>query len=182
MIIVDFERKYKMKKILSVVLILCIMLSLVACSNDDTTPEGMKNVAGENDAYYLYVPQSWSENKNGVVGAKYSNTDTSNISVTAYGGSEYSTVEEYWTDFKEKIPTISTEFEAVKENEPKVIGGKNAAQYVFKMTVGEVKYQVQQIFVSYSNIMYVITYTATEEKFDSHAEDVQKIIDEFKFK
>lgn len=177
-----FERKYKMKKILSAVLVLCMMLSFVACANEDGAPDGMKNVAGENDAYYLYVPESWSENNNGVVGAKYSNTDTSNISVTAYGGSEYSTVEEYWNAFKAKVPTISTEFEAVKENEPKVVGGMNGVQYVFKMTTGEVKYQVQQVFVLYSNIMYVITYTATEEKFDSHAEDVQKIIDEFKFK
>ena len=107
---------------------------------------------------------------------------SSNISVTAYGGSEYSTVEDYWNDFKKKVSDISTEFEAVKENEPKVIGGKNGVQYVFKMTTGEVKYQVQQVFVLYSNIMYVITYTATEEKFDSHTEDIQKIIDEFKFK
>ena len=171
-----------MKKILSAVLVLCIMLSFVACANEDGTPDGMKNVAGKNDAYYLYVPESWTENSNGVVGARYSNTDTSNISVTAYGGSEYSTVEDYWNDFKKKVSDISTEFEAVKENEPKVIGGKNGVQYVFKMTTGEVKYQVQQVFVLYSNIMYVITYTATEEKFDSHTEDIQKIIDEFKFK
>ena len=172
-----------MKKIISAVLILCMVFSFVACSKDDETPDGMKNVAGKKDAYYLYVPQSWTENNNGVVGAKYSNTDTSNISVTAYGGNDYSSVEEYWKDFKEnKVFTISTEFEVVKEKEPKVIGGKNAAQYVFKMTTGEVKYQVQQIFVLYSNIMYVITYTATEEKFDLHAEDIQKIISEFKFK
>lgn len=171
-----------MKKIISAVLILCMMLSFAACAKDDGTPDGMKNVAGKNDAYCLYVPQSWTENNTGVVGAKYSNTDTSNISVTAYGGNDYSTVEEYWNDFKEKVPGISTEFEVVKENEPKVIGGKNAVQYVFKMTTGDVKYQIQQIFVSYSNIVYVITYTATEEKFESHAEDIQKIIDEFKFK
>ena len=171
-----------MKKILSVILVLCMMLSFAACAKDDGTPDGMKNVAGETDGFYLYVPQSWSENNNGVVGAKYSNTDTSNISVTAYGGSEYATVEEYWNDFKAKVPSIATEFEVVTENEAKVIGGMNAAQYVFKMTSGEVKYQIKQIFVSYSNIMYVITYTATEEKFDAHADDVQKIIDEFKFK
>ena len=170
-----------MKKIWSVVLILCMIFSFAACSKDET-PDGMKNVAGKNDAYFLYVPQSWVENNNGVVGAKYSNTDTSNVSVTAYGGSEYDTVEDYWNAFKEKVPTIATEFEALKENEAKVIGGKNAAQYVFKMTSGDVKYQVQQIFVSYSNIMYVITYTATEDKFEAHAEDIQKIIDEFKFK
>lgn len=171
-----------MKKILSALLVLCMMLTFVACAKNDGTPDGMKNVAGEKDAFYLYVPESWSENNNGVVGAKYSNTDTSNVSVTAYGGSEYSNVEEYWNDFKKNVATISTEFEAVKENEPALLGGANAVQYVFKMTTGDVKYQIRQVFVSYSNIMYVVTYTATEDKFDAHADDVQKIIDEFKFK
>jgi hypothetical protein len=50
------------------------------------------------------------------------------------------------------------------------------------MTVSGVRYQVQQILVAYSNIMYVVTYTAAEDRFDAHTEDIQRIIDEFKFK
>ena len=170
-----------MKKILSAILILCVIVTLAACSGDDETPDGMKNIAGENDAYYFYVPQSWVTNT-GLVGAYYSTVDTSNISITAYSGEKYTSSDEYWTSFKEDVTSISTEFEVVTENTPKVIGGKNAVQHTYKITVNGVKYQVQQTLVAYSNIMYVITYTAAEDRFESHIEDVTLILDEFKFK
>ncbi len=171
-----------MKKVLSIILILCMALSFVACGNKDETPSGMKNVAGKNDAYFLYVPQSWVTNNNGVVGAYYSTLDRSNISITAYSGEKYASSEEYWNEFKSTVDTIATEFEVIKENEAKTIGGKNAVQYTYKMKVGEVKYQIQQTLVAYSNIMYVITYTAEETNFALHTDDVQLVIDEFKFK
>lgn len=171
-----------MKKIISAILVLSMMLSFVACAGDDETPDGMKNVAGENDAYCLYVPQSWVTNNNGVVGAYYSAIDRSNISVTAYSGEEFTSSEEYWNSFKADIDDIASAFEVVKENEPKVLGGRNAIQHTYKMTVSGVKYQVRQILVAYSNIMYVVTYTAAEDRFDAHADDIQRIIDEFKFK
>lgn len=157
-------------------------LSFVACGKKDETPSGMKNVAGKNDAYFFYVPESWVTNNNGVVGAYYSTIDRSNISITAYSGEEYTSSDSYWDEFKSEVNTIATEFEVIKEKEAKTVGGKNAVQYIYKMKVGEVKYQVQQILVAYSNIMYVITYTAEEESFALHTEDVQIIIDEFKFK
>ena len=159
-----------------------MVLTFAACSNnEEEAPDGMKNVAGDHDAYYLYVPQSWVES-NGLVGAYYSAADTSNVTVTAYSGSEYASSAEYWDGFKKDILTVSTEFAVVSENEAKVIDGRNAVEHVYTLTVNGVKYKVQQDLVAYSNIMYVITFTSTEDRFDAHAEDVKKIIDEFKFK
>ena len=158
-----------------------MMLTLAACSGDDETPDGMKNIAGENDAYNFYVPQSWVTNK-GIVGAYYSTVDTSNVSITAYSGEEYTSSDDYWKGFKEDVVNISTEFEVVSENTPKVVAGRNAVQHTYKITVNGVKYQVQQTLVAYSNIMYVITYTAAEDRFDVHMDDVKLILDEFKFK
>ena len=171
-----------MKKILSFILVLCMALTFVACKSDDQTPDGMKNVAGENDAYFLYVPQSWITNNNGVTGAYYSAVDRANVSITAYSGDEYASSDEYWEDFKKNVDSISTEFEVVKEKEAKTVSGRNAVQYVYKMTVSGEKYQIQQIFMNYSNIMYVITYTAAEDRFEAHAEEVKQIRDQFRFK
>lgn len=170
-----------MKKIISVILVLCMTISFVSCAGDDETPDGMKNLAGANDAYCFYVPQSWVENQFST-GAYYSTVDTSNIAIAAYSGDEYTTSTEYWEDFTDQVEDISTEFEVISAEEKKVIGERNAVQYVYTMTTGGVKYKIQQIFVAYSNIMYVITYTATEDRFDSHTEDIQKILDEFRFK
>ena len=81
-----------------------------------------------------------------------------------------------------EVEEISTEFEVISAEEKKIISERNALQYVYTMTTGGVEYKIQQIFVAYSNIMYVITYTATVENFDSHTEDVQSMLDEFRFK
>ena len=158
-----------------------MVLSLASCGDKSGAPDGMKNVAGEKDAYYFYVPQSWVENQF-ATGAYYSTVDTSNISIAAYSGDEYATSAEYWGDFKDKVGDISTEFEVISEEEKKIISERNALQYVYTMTTGGVKYKIQQTFVAYSNIMYVITYTAAEDRFDAHTEDIQKILDEFRFK
>ena len=158
-----------------------MMISLVSCAGDDETPDGMKNVAGEKESFYFYVPQSWVENQFGT-GAYYSTVDTSNIAITAYSGEKYATSNEYWEEFKNDVESISTDFEVISEGETKVVGGRNALQYVYTMTTNDVDYKIQQIFVAYSNIMYVITYTATEDRFDAHTEDIQRILDEIRFK
>ena len=170
-----------MKKIISVILVLCMVLTFAACSGDDETPDGMKNVAADTDAYYLYVPQSWVQNNYGV-GAYYSAVDRSNVTIAAYSGEEYESSDAYWKAFTEEVKGFATDFTVIEEKEPKVISGRNAVQYTYSLTVGGVKYKVQQIMLAYSNIMYVITYTAEEGFFDSHAEDVKRILDEFRFK
>ncbi len=168
-------------------LILCVVLSFVACGGDEETPDGMKNIAGENDAYYFYVPQSWVQNQFGV-GAYYSTIDPSNVSVAAYSGESYTDSNQYIEALVKGMDGISENFTMVSEKEAKVIGGRNAVQYVYTFTTDGVDYKVMQIFVGYSNIMYVITYTAfyseneAENRYEFHLADVQKMLDTFKFK
>lgn len=172
-----------MKRILSLVIVLIMVISLAACSGDgEDIPDGMKNVANEEDAYNFYVPQSWVTNSNGVVGAYYNATDRSNISIMAYGGDEFTSSEEYWKSFEERGAKVFDDFSVVSSNTPRVISERNALQAVYKLSVEGVKYQCSQIIVAYSNLMYVITYTATEEKYESHLEDVELILNSFRFK
>ena len=62
-----------------------------------------------------------------------------------------------------------------------MISGKAALQYVYKMTLDGVRYQCMQTVVVYSNMMYVITYTATEDLYNPHADEVGKMLDHFVF-
>ena len=49
------------------------------------------------------------------------------------------------------------------------------------MTLDGVRYQCMQTVVVYSNMMYVITYTATEDLYNTHADEVGKMLDHFVF-
>ena len=170
-----------MKKIISLVLVICMALAFTACGNKDSAPEGMKNVAPDSEKYYFYVPESWRTNSGDIVGAYYSMSDRSNVSAMAYGG-EFETSEDYWNDFKTRSERVFESFSVVSENEAKVLDERNAIRYVYKITLDGKDYQCMQTVVSFSNILYVITYTAPESNYESHLEDVEKMLSNFKFK
>ena len=70
----------------SLISLICLMASLVlvlsGCSADGA-PDGYKNVANENDAFYFYVPTTWVSNTSGgTASAYYSSDDFSNVSFT----------------------------------------------------------------------------------------------------
>lgn len=171
----------KFKKIIVIMIAILAVVSLVSCATDSEAPEGMKNAAREEDPYCLYVPQSWMSNKGDIVGAYYSNTDKSNITVMPYGG-DFETTDEYWADFKERCTVEFTDFEVVSENTSKVLSGRNALQYVYKFKLDGEVYQCQQTVVAYGNLFYVITYTATAEKYDAHVSEIDNILSAFVFK
>ena len=158
-----------------------MIFSFASCAKNNETPKGMKDVAREENPFNFFVPQKWMSYSGDVVGAYYSVADKSNITIMPYGGN-YNSSEEYWADFKTRCSKEFEEFEVVSENEAKIVAKTNALQYVYKMKVDGVKYQCKQYVLAYGGILYVITYTSTEEKFDSHAEDIKTIIAEFKFK
>ena len=170
-----------MKKIILVLMAALMVLSLVSCGNKSGAPDGMKNAAREEDQQCRYVPQSWMTNKGDIVGAYYSSSAKSNITIMPYGGDLVSS-DEYWADFKKRCADEFDEFEVITENSPKIISQRNALQYTYKLKIDGVTYQCQQTVLSYGNLLYVITYTATAEKYESHLEVIDSILSAFTFK
>jgi hypothetical protein len=170
-----------MKKLILIMMAFVMSLSLVACGNGEAAPEGMMDVAPDSEKYNLYVPQSWRKNSGDVVGAYYSISDKSNVSVMAYGG-EYESSEDYWNSFKTDATETFSELTVITENEAKVLDGRNAMRYVYKVKHGGTEYQCMQTVAAFSNIFYVITYTSTVENYESHLEDVEAILSNFDFK
>lgn len=171
----------KFKKILVLLLALMTVISLVSCGKKSEAPDGMKNAAREEDSYYLYVPESWMTNKGDIVGAYYSSYDKSNVTVMPYGG-DFTSSEEYWEDFKKRCTEEFAEFEVITENAPKIVSKRNALQYTYKLKIDGVTYQCQQTVMTYGNLLYVITYTATAEKYEAHIEEINSILSAFTFK
>lgn len=176
-----------MKKLICVLLILVLACSLVACSDDDT-PDGMQNVSTENALFNLYVPASWiSQTASGVSGARVSNTDASNVTVTTYLPEADMSVTEYWE--KVCLPSyrdggVLQSFTLIEGScKDTSLGGKGAKQYVFTYVLDGVTYESMQIITVASDMMvYTLTYTAAADKYAEHLESVESIRAEFRFR
>ena len=57
--------------------------------------------------------------------------------------------------------------------------GVAAKQYIYALTSGGVEYRQLQAIVKKGEVYYTKTYTATADKFESHMEDVKKMIEAF---
>ena len=180
------------KSLLCVLTLTVLVISATSCSGADA-PDGMQLASEDNVPYCLYVPKSWVvDNDDNVSSAYYSATDTSNVTVTSYPDSM--TVEKYWetcvADYTASLDGFTVD-EA--KTATKVMGGKEAKQYIYTFTFGGVKYKVAQTITSRDGIIYNFTYTSTdtytdsegktvEGKFDAHYAEAESILSEFIFR
>lgn len=174
-------------------MVLCtVVLCTVSCS-DGNAPEGMQLASDDNVPYCLYVPKSWVvDADDNIASAYYSATDTSNVTVTSYPDSM--TVEKYWemcvADYTASLDGFTVD---ESKTATKVMGGKEAKQYIYTFTFGGVKYKVAQTITTRDGIIYNFTYTSTdtytdsegktvEGKFDAHYAESEAILSEFVFR
>ena len=121
--------KKNLTRILTVLLLLALAVTAISCS-DDGIPDDMYNVAIDNAEFDLFVPKNWiSQKDSGISGARVSNMDTSNVTVTVYLPDRVMTVEEYWNDFC--LPSyqngVLKDLSVIGEQcGDTVLGGKNA--------------------------------------------------------
>lgn len=179
-----------MKKIIALFLVLTTIFAFGACGESSDVPDGMMLLENDKVTYTLYVPETWTVDIADGVSAAYA-SDKSNISLMTmqWSSASYTSLEEYCTNYYEDIKTTFqnvSEIEAYKDNQ--YFGELPALKYVY--TIGadakegeeaEPKYKFMQIF-SYdtSGQVYIFTYTALEENYDSHTKAVNQIVENFK--
>jgi len=149
-------------------------------SDDVTPPEGMKLISTDERAYRFYVPENWTDNSRTEASAAYfSDTDRSNVSVQMYMTSnEERTVEEYFAECEARYKDLYDVYK-LEKNEDVKIDGVDSKKYTYSITVGGCDYKQMQAIVKKGAVYYVITYTATADKFDLHIADVEKMIEHF---
>lgn len=170
-----------MKKFCLVLLALCCLFTFCACAKTDA-PDGMKDVAHENARFHLYVPDAWtSTSDSGISGAKAS--DGANVTLTLYlpdtplspaGYFDASCRTSYSENFKDY--TLLTDGADAK------LGGKDAKEYVFSLTMDGKLYQLRQILATHGNYIYILTYTAPADLYAAHTEEVDSIAANFVFR
>jgi len=151
-------------------------------SSDVTPPEGMKLISTDERAYRFFVPTEWKVNIRTEATAAYvDETDgtRSNVSVQMYmTGDESQTVEQYWSLCEQSYKEIFSHYQLVSSDEIQMDGIK-AGKYVYDVATGGIEYRQLQAIVKKGAMFYVVTYTASPECFDSHLDDVQKMIESF---
>ena len=151
-------------------------------------PDGMKLASNSDVAYYFYVPDSWSCDTKLPTSAAYLPADRSNVTVTVYMPEEDTlTAEQYWemclADWRgEKAEeAIIRDLEVLSDTTGE-LDGRPSHTYVFRGKVAGKTYHFSQTVAAYRGMVYTLTYTATEEAFDAHLDDVARMIEHFDFR
>ena len=151
---------------------------------DAEAPEGMTLVSNDEVAFRFYAPTHWtSDLNNGNCLVYVSDADRSNVSVLPYTPeSDGVSVGDYWKVTAEQYESTLTDFALCGEPEASTLGGRDAMVYTYTYSMGGVTYKVRQVIAVYSAAIYNLTYTATEERYDLHAEDVLAMQEAFEFR
>ena len=170
-------------KILSLALVCVMMLgALVSCN--DSTPDGYQLIACEGDEFRLYVPSGWqSSTKGGITSAIYSMDDNVTVSVYVADDAGELSLEEYWTLCDQKLGAELCDYSWSGKSEKTVLGGKAAYKYIYsaKATLidqatgnkSEVTYKYMQVMAQNAGKIYVLLYSAPEDKYDDHVEEIE---------
>ena len=174
----------KIKRFLAAIL-LCIMLisCFSGCAEESDTPDGYQLVVRDGDKFRLYVPtQGWSPNvSGGVTGAFFSLEQNASVSVYVADDAGELTVDEYWEKCNASLEKELKDYSCADKSENVVLGGQPAKKYLYsaKLTVvdgektEEKVYKFLTLLCRYEGEMYMLVYSAPEEYYDSHSEEVE---------
>ena len=156
------------KRLLTATLALLLSaLALTSCGGPVTDiPEGMQLASLDGVEYALFVPETWTVNKNsGVSGAYVSAYDKSNVSLISYLPTEVLTTEQYW---EKCAQSYAAEFDdyALVESGSATMGGMTVPYYVYTATIGGDSYKFLQAIAGNGGMFYNLTYTALTDSYD----------------
>ncbi len=89
---------------------------------------------------------------------------------------EITTAEEYWEYYSKEFEKTFSDMEYVIKGEDMLLSKKAAKKYVYTATVTGEEYKFMQVVMLNAGTVYIFTYTATVENYDTHLSEVEGII------
>ncbi len=145
-------------------------------------PEGMKLVSTDERPYRFFVPEAWqTDYRSALSAAYYSEDDKSNVSLQGHMlGIDNMPIEDYWKQSENKyISLYGDDYKLITTEGTLKMGGEKSVRYTYTVKSGESEYKIMQSVCIKGAMAYVFTYTSTPDKFDSHIDDVNKMLDAF---
>ncbi len=162
---------------------LLAVTTLVSCGQTNSAPMGFKEISDEGVTYHLYVPDEWTTDiSTGMTSAYYDGRDPSSVSVTAFElDGSVTSIDDYWTSYEADFKAVFPDYTLVSSDDA-LLGGTVAKEYVYTGTLSGTAYQFMQLVSFRKNQVYIFTYTASADKYESHLEDVAAILEYFAYK
>lgn len=167
--------KNVIKGIIGVILLSAVLCAFSGCSEKEI-PTGFKAASDNTCDFDMFVPESWTVSlKNGTAAAYCSPSDPSSISVMP-GELEYtnSTVDDWWNNYKEDLGTVFSEFTLLSEEEAS-LGGVSGKCYTFTAKLGENEYRYEITAVIKHSRIYMMTFTSTDQLYESHTDTLASV-------
>lgn len=175
----------RLTRLYAAALLLILMISAVSCSSQNVeVPDGMQLASSTDREYFFFVPTGWINNSmSGTSSAYYSLDDRTTVSVhvTSYSPTESSDIAGYWKSCEDEYKTEFKSYAFIGE-EATTVSDRNAKAYTYSAEFSGETYRFRQVIFTHDNMFYSITYTALEDHFDAHLEDLALIQKEFRFR
>lgn len=187
-----------MKKIISVLIALLIVLSLASCAKPPETievtyaPDGgeMQNITmklASNTkivSYLLYVPQDWIiKDQSASTVAYVSEENKTSVSVTQWNlTSEFTSIDAWWDLHKKENEATMPAFTVLREGDALTVNGVDAKSYRYTVTFSGGTYVYEVVSCITQGSVHVFTYTSTEALFSENLDVFYSVIlENFKF-
>lgn len=183
----------KMKKLLSIFLLISLSLTIVSCGKDDDgIPEGMQLVRGGDDVgYYMYAPEEWTVSNQGNISAAYASAvDSSSITYTETDMPNVSVAEYFAQSSQNYTPDMSFKLLTSDSGIATTFGNAdNATKFEFEFKHSERSFRSLQILTEYKGRFGIFTFTSPKEhmsskdvvQYDYYKEKIDKVISSFKY-
>lgn len=179
-----------MKRILSVLLLLSMILGcFVACKKDDA-PEGYQLVSDDDEIFNLYVPKSWSDNSSSGIASAYASVeDMALVSAKTIRNATNYTLGEFMSVAVGSYEKMSG-YELVTAPAQTTLGSYAAYVMEYKATVkegsGDSKTEKVYKFKVYNAkveaTFTTLTYAAYADSYDKYLAQFDEIVAKFEFK
>lgn len=166
--------------ILAAVMLLSVVFT--SCEKSDTSvPSGMQLVTNDVVNYDLFVPDDWIPSiSTGAVGAYCSASDPTNVTVMAWNVDSSMTLDKWWEQYRSDFDMVFDDFSLISQ-ENVTVDEISAQKYSYSAKLGEYEYYYDQYACIHWSMVYVITFTSVADNYESHLEDYEEIVSNFRF-
>jgi hypothetical protein len=150
-------------------------------NNNHETIDGWQLASNLKYEFSFYVPKSWTVDKTSEIpfaSCSAGEGDGSNVTMMSYVLKTPMTSKEYW-DVANK--ELIYDYSVIATDETVTLGGLSAYGVEYELNAITAVYHVKQVFCATSNMVYVFTYTSTDDFYETHLNSVNEMLKMFTF-